>query len=427
VLNIDVRALGSSRDPHMDGTVDVTNGAFLVTSSGARYKNVRTAVRLALDRLTVDSLHVEDSSGHPLDVHGSLGTHELRVGELTIDATSRAFEVLHNEFGRVELDMALSLRGQFESPRATGRITISGGELKVDEVLDRALFRPYATEETQITTPNAGAALKLWDRIGLDLELHVPQTFKLTGSNVQVSPGTPIGIGDINLRAGGDLYLYKDPGQPLSTTGSLDALAGTYRFQGRVFDIDQSNSSINFHGDLDPELYVTVTRIISAVETRVTISGELQKPELHLASNPPLESSDILSLIVFGASPTGLTNSQQTELAVRAATLTAGFLATPLITAIENQIGLDVFEIEPGGTFGTGPKVTLGEELAPGLVARFSREFGLDPYDEATVEYYLTRILRLRATFSDAQSLIDRSPFRRVERAGIDLLVFFSF
>jgi hypothetical protein len=36
-------------------------------------------------------------------------------------------------------------------------------------------------------------------------------------------------------------------------------------------------------------------------------------------------------------------------------------------------------------------------------------------------------LLRLRATFSDAQSLGARTPFRRVERAGIDLLLFFSF
>ena len=63
----------------------------------------------------------------------------------------------------------------------------------------------------------------------------------------------------------------------------------------------------------------------------------------------------------------------------------------------------------------------------PGLVARFSRQFGQDPYDEAAIEYYLSRLFRIRATFSDAQSITARSTFRRVERAGIDLLVFFSF
>ena len=71
--------------------------------------------------------------------------------------------------------------------------------------------------------------------------------------------------------------------------------------------------------------------------------------------------------------------------------------------------------------------MTIGQEIAPGLVAQFSRQFGPEPYDEATIEYYLSRILRLRATFSDAQSLEARAPFRRVERAGVDLLLFFSF
>ena len=71
--------------------------------------------------------------------------------------------------------------------------------------------------------------------------------------------------------------------------------------------------------------------------------------------------------------------------------------------------------------------MTIGNELAPGLVARFSRQFGEDEYDEATIEYYLSRLFRLRATFSDAQSIVERSTFRRVERGGIDLLVFLSF
>ena len=60
-------------------------------------------------------------------------------------------------------------------------------------------------------------------------------------------------------------------------------------------------------------------------------------------------------------------------------------------------------------------------------MARFSRQFGADPYDELTLEYSLWRIFRLRATFSDAQSLSALSPFRRLERAGIDVLLFFSF
>ena len=425
-IKVDVRAIGTSHDPHLDGSVDVQNAAFLATASGAKYKNGRAVIRLARERMTVETMHIEDDNGHPLDVRGSLATHEMRVGDLEIEARAQRFEVMRNELGRVAVDAVLQVRGQFESPRIAGDLTINTGEIKVDEILQRTLFQPYSTEPTPIGDVDAVAALNPWQRLGLDISLHVPNTLRMTGRDVQVSPGTPIGLGDINLRVAGDLYLYKDPSEPVSVTGSFDSVSGTYTFQGRRFDVVEA-SSINFRGDLNPEVYVTVRRLISGVETRVGIAGPLRQPELRLSSTPPLDDSDILSLIVFNTASNQLSAGQQQELLVRAGALAAGFIATPILRAIENQLGLEILEVETGGDVGTGPRLTIGQEIAPGLVARFSRQFGPDPYDEATIEYYLSRILRLRATFSDAQSLTARSPFRRIERAGIDLLVFFSF
>jgi translocation and assembly module TamB len=187
------------------------------------------------------------------------------------------------------------------------------------------------------------------------------------------------------------------------------------------------SSSIEFRGDLNPELYITVDRLISGVQTHVSIVGPLRQPELRLASEPPLDASNILSLIVFNTSANDLTALQQQQLAVRAGTLAAGFIAAPMVSALERTLGLDTLEIEPGTGVSGGPKVTVGEEIAPGLVARFSRQFGTGDYDEAQVEYYLSQLFRIRATFSDAASLIAQSPFRLVERAGMDLLLFFSF
>ena len=424
---INVTVVGTSRDPHFTGVVELADASFVVAASGARYKNGRASLRLASDVVRVDTFHLEDARGRPLDVTGSLGTHELRVGDLEIDVTTKGFEVLRNEFGTVEVDAQLQLRGRAESPRVFGTVTIVGGELKVDEILDRTLFRPYSTQAAGAMTDGAPAPLGSWDRLGLDVIVRVPGTIRMTGAEVQITSGTPIGLGDINLRVFGELYLYKDPRDVLYVMGSLDSLTGTYMFQGRRFDVDPA-SSVNFHGDLNPELYVTVTRLISGVETRVAITGPLREPELVLTSNPPLEPSDILSLIVFGTPANLLSDLQQRELAIRAGVLAAGFLTSPLVNALERTLGLEILEIEaPDDPSRTGPRVTIGDELFPGLIARFSRQFGNDEYDEATIEYYLSRILRIRGTFSDAATLNARSPFRRTERAGIDLILFFSF
>ena len=83
-------------------------------------------------------------------MRGSLGTHELSVGDLEVEVSSEKFEILRNEFGRLSIDSKLQVRGRAESPQVTGDLTISSGELRVDEILQRALFQPYATEETAI-------------------------------------------------------------------------------------------------------------------------------------------------------------------------------------------------------------------------------------------------------------------------------------
>src|SRR5207245_2964734 len=107
--------------------------------------------------------------------------------------------------------------------------------------------------------------------------------------------------------------------------------------------------------------------------------------------------------------------------------LPARSVVTRLWRGRGRTLGLELLEIEPPAGSSSGPRVTIGDELAPGLIARFSRQFGPGDYDEATIEYYLSRILRIRATFSDATALTAGSLFRRVERAGIDLILFFSF
>lgn len=436
-LQLDVTVIGTARDPHFVGTVALSNGAFIVAVTGARYRNTRVSLDLASDQVNVKAFHVEDADGHALDLAGSLGTHELRVGDLAVNVRARQFEVMRNEFGTTEVDADLDLRGQFESPRLTGIITIAGGDLNVDEILDRALLRPYATQAAPepVTDPaipvDPLAALNPWQRMGIDLAVRSRGTLHMVGDNVQVSAGTPLGLGNVNVRAFGEIYLYKDPAQPLFVTGSFDSLIGTYAFQGRRFDLDPA-SSIVFRGDLNPELYVTVARTISGVETRVSIVGPLDEPALQLSSRPPLDDSNILSLIVFNTNVNELNAVQQQELAVRAGTLAAGFLATPLVSALERTLGLQILEIElapssAAGAATAAPRVTIGDEIAPGLVARFSRQFGSQEYSEASIEYFLSRLFRVRATFSDAGSSLARSPFRRVERAGIDFLVFFSF
>src|SRR5204862_469114 len=83
---------------------------------------------------------------------------------------------MRNDLGAIEVDATVKLAGRSEAPRISGDVTITSGTLRVDEILTRTLFQPYATEQTRITELDAVAAFNPWDRLGLDLSLHVPST-----------------------------------------------------------------------------------------------------------------------------------------------------------------------------------------------------------------------------------------------------------
>ena len=197
------------------------------------------------------------------------------------------------------------------------------------------------------------AALNPWDRLGLDVVAarpgHPPDDRRRT---CRSRPGTPIGLGDINLRVGGDLYLYKDPAEPLSSPDRSTQISGTYAFQGRRFDIDRSAARSTSSAISNPEIYVTVTRVISGVETRVTIIGPLQRagaaPGEHAAArrvrHPVADRVQHVDRTAVGRAAAGAR--------VRAGTLAAGFLAAPLLRRIESELGLDIFEIEPAASSG---------------------------------------------------------------------------
>ena len=163
-LRANLHVVGTSHDPHFTGTIELADAGFTVAATGARYKNGNVALQLATDLIAVSMFHLEDRNGRPLEVRGSLGTSELRVGDLQVDISAHHFEVVHNETGTVEVDASLSLLGQFEAPKLSGNISIVGGQLNVDEILSRALFQPYATQAIQ-ANPDAIAALNPWNRL----------------------------------------------------------------------------------------------------------------------------------------------------------------------------------------------------------------------------------------------------------------------
>lgn len=472
-LEADVRVTGSGRDPHLNGFIDIKNGAFGVPAVGGSFTGLTTRIDLEPDLIRIQKFELLDHNKERLAVAGELAVHERQLGSVNVSIDSDNFEIVHNELGDVQVQSALKVTGELRRPRVVGDVRLDAARVEVDRVLE-LFYDPYSVEalpdvvSAERTAERSGSAEEatraalakaqqsaaapgvdarraeeqpqadvvltggVFDTVALDIHLIAPDNLVLRGKNLRPSGPTGTALGNVNLTVGGDLRVRKEPGGPVTAVGTVNTVRGTYEFQGRRFDLERGGT-VRFDGlsMINPQIDISATRKIPniGVEARVRITGMVQAPELTLSSNPPLEESDILALIVFNRPVNELGTGERSSLAATAGGIASGFIAAPLGESIGKALDLDIFEITTTTETGDlGAGVTLGQQIGNRAFVKFRQQFGEFTVTEFLIEYQLADFLRLQATASPQTiGAANRVNQRRVERAGIDLIFFFSY
>jgi autotransporter translocation and assembly factor TamB len=427
LLVVDAHVTGTGENPTASGTLKVQQGDFTLASTGAHYSNVAVDATLQGQALQITRLLLHDDDGDPLQGTGRLQLENRALRDIEFVVTGNDFTVLDNELGEMSVDVSLNLFGTIRAPKIAGLVRVHSARLEVDQIVDRFASGPYTPE----ARPN-GAAAQTKDQepslpLGMNLTIQVPDNLILRGRDIRTNTSA-VALGDVNLTAGGDFTLVRDGTSAPVLIGTITTVRGTYDFQGRRFQV-QRDGSITFRGDTppDPALNVTAERVISGIVARVNVGGTMREPTLTLSSQPPLDQTDILSLIVFNQPANRLGQGQATNLGERAAALAGGFVATPLSDTLGRALNVDIFELDPSGDEGEGPTVTIGQQVGERLFLKFRQLFGTRDASEFQLEYQLTDFLRLQGSIAEGQTSANRSLTRRVERGGIDLVVYFSY
>jgi hypothetical protein len=472
-LQADVHVTGSGQDPHAEGFVDIQGGAFGVPAAGETFTGLTTRIELQPDAIKVPAFELLDRHGEKLRVAGQLAVHARELGAVNINIDSDNFEVINNELGDVQLQTALKLTGELRRPKLVGDVRLDAARVEVDKVLE-LFYSPYSEQalpevvSAERTVEGSGsaedatktalskasesaaapgaeeraaaqeqqrqAAAPAGPAAALAMDVHViaPDDLVLRGKNIR--PGGPTGtaLGDMNITLGGDLHIRKDPNGPPMIVGTVNTVRGTYDFQGRRFDLVR-DGTVRFAGTatINPLLDISATRKIpnTGVEARIHITGTAQAPQLALSSTPPLEESDILALIVFNRPVNELGTGERSSLAATAGGIATGFIAAPLGESIGKALDLDLFEISTTTESGDlGASITLGQQLNQRTFFKLYQQFGNRTTTQFQLEYQIARFLRANLNAApETSGAANRINERRIERAGVDLIFFFSY
>lgn len=470
-LEADVRITGSGRDPHLNGYVDLQNGAFGVVPAGVGFTGMSARIELAGDRIRVPSLRVLDENGHPLTISGDLAVHERQVGAVNMTIESDDFQIIDNELGEVNVETHLKLTGEVRRPRLEGEVRTDTARIEVDRVLlmfsnaysEEALPDVVSAQQTvtsqkgaeeatrdafargrdvgaaaaprqNATAPTAAAPQTgIFSALELNVNLVAPDNFVVRGEDLRPGGATSSQVGSVNSTIGADLRIDKRENGPLTVRGTANTVRGFYEFQGRRFTIERGGT-LQFHGlpQINPDLNIAAERLIpnTGVTARIQVTGTARAPRIALSSNPPLDEADILSLIVFNRSVNELGTGERASLAETAGGIASGFVASSLGRSIGRALDVDLFEIttSDADTGETAGGVTLGKQVSERVFVRFRQQFGQRSFTEFMLEYQLAKFLRAEARISpETSGVANRLTQRRVERAGIDLIFFFSY
>ncbi len=257
-------------------------------------------------------------------------------GALTIQGNNFLLVNLTEYAFRVNPDLLLTFGN--DDGELSGTIDVPYGLIAPDEMSDSIT----ASEDVVIIS---GTREERLDGFPFDLDINVR-----LGDDVRID-----GYG-LTGRLDGDLRVYTTPDDFLAGRGELDLIEGSFLLYGRTLDIMRGRMIFS-GGPIDnPGVDVRAQIKVSDEEARgegytvgVDISGLAQNLQYHLFSEPFMEDTDILSLLVVGHS---FSNSTPTEGSLlEAAAVTLGVKGSlGFVQGIGNLFMLDDLRLEGSST-----------------------------------------------------------------------------
>ena len=292
-----------------------------------------------------DGVRFDDLSGvlagGPVQFGGRLGLRGYEIGELNITADAAGMRLRFPEGVRSVVDAELNLGGDIEDAVLSGTVTV------VDAIwID--LFQPstglldFSSEEEALVPRTVDPTLPL----RYDIRVLAPSSLRISDRSARV-------VASAELTLGGT---YDQP----ILFGNAEIDRGEIFFEGNRYRVTRGSIGFSDPTGINPFLDVeaeTDIRVPSQTY-RITIgvSGTMNRLDLELSSDPPLQEPEIVSLLLGNIrdpqaaelrSLRDQEESRQELLQAGAARLLTSPISSGVGRVVEDSFGVDSFEIVP--------------------------------------------------------------------------------
>ncbi len=401
-LTGELKLRGSVREPRMDGTVVLTNGASFIAPLGVRIVGMDGALRFAGDNVTMPRLTLSGAGarGGSAILSGRIGYASLEDPSFDLRVQATNFRILDRPriaTLQVSTDPAgLQIRGTQRGSVLTGNVSIPAGEITIPEL-------GVAKNLVSIDDPEFFTLIDTTTSQGRSLLAAAPSPAlrNLEVRDVRLAMGNDVWLrsAEANIKLAGDVGVTLGRARQdssrvqLALDGTLLAERGTYRLNlglgavQRTFEVERGTLKFFGEPELNPSLDIYAVNIVRQytrqdrdIPVRITIGGTLVAPTLRLGSADPnfvLSESDAISYLFTGRPSFAVTTAEDRS-SSQAASVLIPTLGSALGDRVARALGFDQFQIETaGGVSGQAYGVTsaLASTRLGGGVQLGSRTF----------------------------------------------------
>ncbi len=377
-LTIDATLAGTFERPDLEGRVAVRDGRLRLIGYPQSLESIDADAVLAGQTLTLSSFHALQGGGE-ISATGSVEFEGVVPKSLRAEFTGANVSAKFPEGFKGTYEGRIEVEGTPKRAKISGRVDVVRGLYSKD--FDVGLFAGAQREF------DAAAESPFPRNLFLDVDVVAPGNVWLRNDVAAVE-------------AEGQIHLGGELARP-EVTGHFNLVpGGVVTYRDVKYRIDYGTVNLTDPKRINPYLEFRGRTRVAEYDITLRIAGTLDKFDYELASTPPLDSQDIISLLVTGKT-LGTLGDSATAAALptdMAAYYFAGLLSSTFGKQIESSLGIDQLAITPQllkGESDPTARVTVGKHVSDSVKVSFSQDIGTAQKQTYSVSWDASRRIRL--------------------------------
>ena len=381
---LDVTLQGTPDHPRLAGRLTLQSDSAAYGDFPVVLSNVDGDVLFDVNRLTFDSVRATVGGGQ-VQLSGSVSYGEGPI-HYEVAARGGPIRLRYPEGMSWQLRGNLRLQGGVNYGALTGRVVVD--RLLLTEGLDLSgLMGARST-----ATPLSATTSEYLRNLQLDVEGDSSAEAQVQWNAARFSSQA-----QLRIRGTADRPVI---------LGHVHLLSGEFDFRGNTFRLTRGDINFSNPFRLDPIFDLEAATTVEQYDVTIQLSGPGSRLHLSYRSDPPLPSSDVISLLALGRA------SEVTELRTGTSTSALGDPGAQAILSeavssqvsgrVERLFGVSRFRVDPGltgvgATENTTARITVQQRVSHDLTITYITDVTSTQRQVIQFEYNLSRKFTIRA------------------------------